>query len=295
LAKVSFQVEEKHPDLKTAPRGTIDVEAQERTQDMPPRMTEAAEPSYQFPWARTQAVMAGKEALHAGDVAGGVSAFAAAALRSALHVTKSADRALLRTLHRKMGLRHVKKDKHDPLPTATWHTTVFSDRSVEVLTAEGGAIAAEVERTARAVGSLIPAHSMRTDEDIKSNYLSFFVAVVDTLVSGTAQATFLARFADHMREGGTSEGPSEGGAGGGGTSAAAAASDSQEGSSITAGEWRNRLLERLRVHLERDIPNDYSTQNRIGGGGKSSEWRARQRVRTLLFGESGHFRAKAKL
>ena len=129
-----------------------------------------------FSERRTREVLRAKSQIQNGDVAGGTSALATAVLESALHVCKSADRALLRKLHGDMRLSATREmDPHHPLPCATWGETVLSEEAAQVLEAHSAALADEVRSVSRRLGDSLSSADLSTDEALKDNFLSFFV------------------------------------------------------------------------------------------------------------------------
>lgn len=253
LAKISADVDEKHPHLKLQCRGNGDVRSLEYTESMPPTLTEISETSMQFPWERTLEIRRGKEMLES-DPSAGVAKIAETVVGNALYCCTKADRALLRELHDGMELHRMRQAADHPVPIAHWKSTVLSERNAEYLRVNWGRVEAEVRRVATGVGAKLP--KIKSEKELKDNYLDFFVALVDTMVTSEQQELFMQRYAKSF---------------------------GIDGKSIK----RSTLLARLREYLESPVPQDFERmdhrQIRLKNA-KTGYSLTRRRVQDLLFG-----------
>jgi len=253
LSKVSAEVEEQYPHIKLASRGNDDLKSLEFTEAMPPKLVESSEPSMQFPWERTKAIRESRDMLSS-DPESALEKIAQTVLESALHCCTTADRALLRRIHKDMKLPKMGQNKDHPIAIAKWNETVLSDHTSELLVANSERIKAEVSNVARMVGAKMP--KLASGEDIKAHYFDFFVALVDTMVSTDQQQLFWKRFSKSFPT----------------------ACESVD---------RTALLSRLRCFLESPVPQDFrrlSPQQFTAKCRKTDRLRTRQRVSDLFFG-----------
>lgn len=190
LAKICADVEEKHPHLKVAARGNADLKSLEYTHSMPPKLHGDSEESMQFPWERTLAIRASKDMLST-DPQAAVAKIAETVLTNALHCCTTADRTLLRQIHKDMKLSSMSQAKDHPAPVAKWAETLLSEHNAQQVLASSDRIKAEVASVAKQVGATMPRVS--SDEDLKRNYMHFFVALADTLVTPEKQDLFMQR------------------------------------------------------------------------------------------------------
>jgi hypothetical protein len=133
---------------------------------------------------------------------------------------------------------------------------VFADETVLCLDAACGRIHREVAAVARNVGEHVQARggSIAGDEDLKSRYFDFFVALCDTLVTAEDQQAFARAFAEHLLP---------------------------EGLQNEGREMRREMLQRLKRHLESDVPSNFTADRSCYGG---SEAKTRQRMTEIFFG-----------
>ncbi|CAE8603098.1 unnamed protein product [Polarella glacialis] len=110
LPKVCEEVEQQHPHIKLATRGTGDLVQLEYSEGMPAKLDQGSAPSSQLPWQRTMAIRHSKELL-ASDPEAAVVEIAEAVLESALHCCATADRSLLRQVLKDMKLETLKQEK----------------------------------------------------------------------------------------------------------------------------------------------------------------------------------------
>lgn len=255
LPRVCLELEQRRPDLMAKSRSTADVERLEHSGLAEAKHLDPLndEPSMQFPWERTKAVRAGKDEL-ALDLPAGVAKITKAVLDSALHVCTTADRELLRSVTRDMGFASTKEDDPDhPMPASSWATSVFADSTVRHLTSAREQILQEVDTVARRVGELVHANGghIAGDEDLKSRYLDFFVALADATVSQEEQESFARAFAARISP---------------------HAVDAQA-------RTRPEIIKRLRCHLESALPSNFMPDRWWYGG---SEEKTRRRMAEMF-------------
>lgn len=144
------------------------------------------------------------------------------------------------------------------LPMASWNNRVFCEDTVAHLAEKSTAIKAEVAATARLVGEAVQAQSgpLRSDEDLKSRYLDFYLALADVMVSADAQSSFMSRLRRGLLRG-------------------ARLPESQ------TTETREQAMPRIRSFLQADIPSNFLPSWRPFGG---SEAKARERAAQLMCG-----------
>jgi hypothetical protein len=293
LQRVCVEVEATHPTAKAKARGNADLRALESTPALPPHLAPDADPPCAFPSARTERVEAALGLLGE-DPAAAVAGVAGAVLDSALHCCTTADRGLLRDIHK--GMRQRKADERvlgapHPLPTKDWAASVLSEEAAERLRdhALGGKIRAEVQKAARAVGGAMAAFETQTQtqaaagggggggepgshsggapqrvaagDAIRERYLEFFTSAADVFVPPEQQAAFAERWRRKA------------------TKVKAKATEAP------AAEGRAEMLRRLRAHLESPLPSNFLRSNpTLQGYGTGSERKTRRRVSELLFG-----------
>lgn len=252
LSKVSEDVEERHPDIKRKSRGNRDVRLLEYTRALPDRLAHDAAPSMQFPWERTQKILRAKELL-ATDPSQAVSDIAVAVLDNALHCCTTADRELLRELHKNMNVRIPQQADH-PTPFASWRETVLSERNAQVLSASAVAIREKLTITAKEVGCKLTA--LDSEDAIKEHYLEMFIALLDAVAPSEQQDAFL----KHL---------------------------SAKFSSSSQIVDRKAMFARLKSFLESPIPDNFSLVNKssyFAANSKTRRSKTRQRVGELFFG-----------
>lgn len=193
----------------------------------------------------------------------GLQEIADAVFSSALHVCTTADRQLLSTLHKDMELRV--RSEHlpaSPLPTATWHESVFSDRTCSLLKAHGETIRKEVLEVARQVGAKTP--KLANGAAIQQHYLHFFAALADSLLTPEQQSFFMRK--------------------------ACSTAAGMEGHDFDFGKQKAAVFSRLHEHLTSPVPADFSSQARqnrtkVVGRGSGTYRQTHQRAKDIFFGE----------
>jgi hypothetical protein len=258
LQMVARDVEARRPDLVAKMRGNGDVAGLEygglaKALHMRP----GEDPVMDFPIKRTECVLEGKDQLRS-DVAAGLETIASGVLDASLHVCANADCALLRRLVADMGYPKTREESGHVLPMASWNDRVFCEDTVAHLAEKSTAIKAEVAATARLVGEAVQAESgpLRSDEDLKSHYLDFYLALADVMVSADAQSSFMSRLRRGLLRG-------------------ARLPESQ------TTETREQAMPRIRSFLQADIPSNFLPSWRPFGG---SEAKARERAAQLMCG-----------
>lgn len=140
------------------------------------------------------------------------------------------------------------------MPIAGWADTVLSDKTADVLLANSARIKAEVANVAREVGGKMP--QLVSEEDIKSHYFGFFIALVDTMVTVEKQELFMQQYASLLR-------------------------------STPQAIDRESLFTRLRSFLESPIPDNFELKTKAtfrAENIKTNRARTRQRVKELFCG-----------
>lgn len=259
LQMVARDVEARRPDLVAKMRGNGDIAGLEYdglTKALHLKPGES-DPVMDFPIKRTESVLEGKDQLGS-DVAAGLDTIASAVLDASLHVCANTDRALLRRLVTDMGYPKTREEPGHVLPMASWNDRVFSEDTAAYLADKSAAIKAEVAATARLVGEAVQAQSgpLRSDEDFKSRYLDFYLALADVMVSADAQRSFMSRLCQGLLRGARMPEPH-------------------------ATESREQAIPRIRSFLEADIPSNFLSSWRCFGG---SEAKARERAAQLMCG-----------
>ena len=260
LPAVCVEVEAARPDIKVRARGNADLRALEHGGELPPKLGAADGPPETAAFQRARAAALGDalQRILAGDAPAAVRGMAAAALDNALHACTTADRALLRSLHKQMGLRGKYQPAGHPLPVASWHETVLADETVAELTAASGRIRAAVAAVASAVGARAP--RVGSEEQLKHKYFDYFVALADEMTSPAERALFYQRYAERF----------PGADGGAGCSAAR----------------RTEVLARVREFLESKVPDDFARGGDERRRGTGTHRKTRARVGRMLFPHS---------
>jgi fatty acid desaturase len=266
LPAVCVEVEAARPDIKARSRGNADLRTLEHGGELPPKLGSAAdappETAKAFQRARAEALGDALQRILAGDAPAAVRGMAAAALDNALHACTTADRALLRSLHKQMGLRGKYQPAGHPLPMASWHETVLADETVAELTAASGRIRAAVAAVASAVGARAP--RVGSEEQMKQHYFDFFVALADEMTSPGERTLFYQRYAERF--------PGADGSDGG-----------QAGGSAAR---RAEVLARVREFLESKVPDDFARGGDERRRGTGTHRKTRARVGRMLFPRS---------
>jgi len=259
LQMVARDVEKRRPDLVARMRGNGDIVGLEydglaKALHMKPG---ESDPVMDFPIKRTECVLEGKDQLKS-DIAVGLETIVCGVLDASLHVCSHADRALLRRLVADMGFPKTREEPGHVLPMASWNAQVFSEKTAAYLADHAESIRAEASETARLVGAAVQAQSgvVRSDEDLKSRYLDFYLALADVMVSSDDQRRFVLRLRRGLLQGARLPEP-------------------------LGPESREQAMPRIRSFLEADLPSNFLPSWRPYGG---SEAAARRRAARLVSG-----------
>lgn len=198
LAQMRVDVEAANPHLKEVARGTWDLATLETETRLPPTYAEVQTDSpdiASFAIERTQQTLRSKQQFLDGRPVEAMKTLGAAVLDNALHVCLAADRTFLKEVFFQMKLHKKVESKDVPLPVKEWPLTVLSDRAAQILMDKRGMLEHEIQDLARQVGEKISPESVNTERHIQRHYLDMFVAVFDSLVPASEQATFYSAFA----------------------------------------------------------------------------------------------------
>jgi len=261
LPKICEDIENRRPDLMAKSRGTANLEGMENARgDKKTALEEAKHldplqdvPPMPFNWQRTESVLAGKDQMTS-DLPSAVEQISGAVLDSAIHVCTTADLGFLKKMTHDMGFPKMQdEDPHHPIPASRWSTEVFTSENVKQIQDARVRIQHEVSEVARRVGGLVQAQKglIGNDDDLKSRYLDFFFALTESLTSVEARSAFVEALVEHI----------------------------SPGSSHAIKQCE--LLQRLKVHLESEVPSNFKADRPVFGG---SEEQARQHMRDMFLG-----------
>ena len=205
LPRVGKEVEEMYPEIKQKSRGNFKIldmekEASNEGNDVfaPELMNDGDREPMQFPYERTLKVRHGIDLLTTHQrPKEAIVTFADAVITSALHVSGTADLSMLRDLHQQMCKGVDPNTSKGVIPFHKWGETIFSDKNQQLLHKESENIKAEILKVAGQVGDKWIASNIaiKSKEDIKTNYLSFFKSIMLTFASEDDYSKFFKAFA----------------------------------------------------------------------------------------------------